>query len=98
MVRVHLLSLLHSTCSAAGPGESFCHLLDLTSHTSPVTTSHVSNAMQGVNRAIYFAPWAWDLEMFIMRLIVLSPFRCEECRTYLFTNMFVPDTRTRDEE
>ena len=54
--------------------------------------------MQGVNRAIYFAPWAWDLEMFIMRLIVLSPFRCEECRTYLFTNMFVPDTRTRDEE
>ena len=32
-----------------------------------------------------------------MRLIVFPLFRYEECRTYLFTNMFVPDTRTRDE-
>ncbi len=32
-----------------------------------------------------------------MRLIVFPLFRYEECRTYLFTNTFVPDTRTRDE-
>ena len=92
MVRGHLLSFLPSICSAAVHGESFHHLLDLSLNSSHVTTSQVSKAGR------YFAPWAWDVKMFIMRLIVLSPFRCEECRTYLFTNMFVPDTSTRDEE